>query len=411
MLLTPQDVELFFKLNRALMSFVNQRLEVIPEDNGSTEKLAALSPDTPLKLRDAFLKHTDLIQSFVEENPVHLADDELAIVRSWQYLVPGKFYIFRELTKYTVFLSTDKQPIAYGVLALSQPFEELVPSPLPILTETVLLPFKGRIVYDGMLNTYRISFGPGIRRSLNETFKEAKERYGIVTSLPMSDNPLPAKTPRAKPRPKVQSKEATAEVLQVILQMIDQFCRAHLNDEYAVLCRKLAEKLAQTSLAAFERPPEHLGQRHRAHHRWGQLSPRQEPDSPHAPERHRRLFRYQREYRGSQGGGHPKDAEDLSAGSELDLAEPSGRQPDGVDAGSRWLRDRRSSCFPGSTGDRLQQRFDPLYPRRSTTDSKVSRGMSTEHPLNHFDSFGNNGLQVRTADKTLRVNLVEVLGP
>lgn len=175
MLLTPQDVELFFKLNRALMSFVNQRLEVIPEDNGSTEKLAALSPDTPLKLRDAFLKHTDLIQSFVEENPVHLADDELAIVRSWQYLVPGKFYIFRELTKYTVFLSTDKQPIAYGVLALSQPFEELVPSPLPILTETVLLPFKGRIVYDGMLNTYRISFGPGIRRSLNETFKEAKE--------------------------------------------------------------------------------------------------------------------------------------------------------------------------------------------------------------------------------------------
>ena len=243
MLLTPQDVELFFKLNRALMSFVNQRLEVIPEDNGSTEKLAALSPDTPLKLRDAFLKHTDLIQSFVEENPVHLADDELAIVRSWQYLVPGKFYIFRELTKYTVFLSTDKQPIAYGVLALSQPFEELVPSPLPILTETVLLPFKGRIVYDGMLNTYRISFGPGIRRSLNETFKEAKERYGIVTSLPMSDNPLPAKTPRAKPRPKVQSKEATAEVLQVILQMIDQFCRAHLNDEYAVLCRKLAEKL------------------------------------------------------------------------------------------------------------------------------------------------------------------------
>ena len=27
--------------------------------------------------------------------------------------------------------------------------------------------------------------------------------------------------------------------------MIDQFCREHLNDEYAVLCRKLAEKLAR----------------------------------------------------------------------------------------------------------------------------------------------------------------------
>ena len=32
MLLTPQDVELFFKLHRTLMFFVNQRLKVIPDD-------------------------------------------------------------------------------------------------------------------------------------------------------------------------------------------------------------------------------------------------------------------------------------------------------------------------------------------------------------------------------------------
>jgi hypothetical protein len=29
---------------------------------------------------------------------------------------------------------------------------------LPVLTQTVLLPFKGMIVYDGLLNSYRISF-------------------------------------------------------------------------------------------------------------------------------------------------------------------------------------------------------------------------------------------------------------
>ncbi len=34
-------------------------------------------------------------------------------------------------------------------------------------------------------------------------------------------------------------------ILRVIIEMIDQFCREHLNDEYAVLCRKLAEKLAR----------------------------------------------------------------------------------------------------------------------------------------------------------------------
>jgi len=35
MLLTPQDVELFFKLHRSLMFFVNQRLKVIPDDLAS----------------------------------------------------------------------------------------------------------------------------------------------------------------------------------------------------------------------------------------------------------------------------------------------------------------------------------------------------------------------------------------
>jgi hypothetical protein len=245
MLLTPQDAGLFFKLHRALMFFVNQLLKVLPDDVASPDAFASLSPEVRLKVRDALLGHTDLIQSFADENPAHLTSEELDIVRSWRHLVHGKFYVFRQLKKYMVFLSTDKQPIAYGVLALSQPFEELVGPYLPVLTETVLLPFKDMIVYDGLMTSYRISFGPGIRRSLNESFKEAKARHGIVTSLPMSDEPLPAKAPKARPVPKPPSREDKDEVLRVIIGLIDQFCREHLNDEYAGLCRKLAEKLAR----------------------------------------------------------------------------------------------------------------------------------------------------------------------
>src|SRR6516164_666536 len=236
MLLTPQDVELFFKLHRALMFFVNQRLKVIADDVASPDEFSSLPPDVRLKVRDAFLAHTDLIQQFVDENLAHFTNDELDIVRSWRHLVHGKFYVFRQLKKYMVFLSTDKQPIAYGVLALSQPFEELVGPYLPVLTETVLLPFKGMIVYDGLMTSYRISFGPGIRRSLNESFREAKARHGIITSLPVSDEPLPPKAPKARPVPKPPAKEDKDETLRVIIGLIDQFCREHLNEEYTVLC-------------------------------------------------------------------------------------------------------------------------------------------------------------------------------
>jgi hypothetical protein len=245
MLLEPQDVELFFKLHWALMFFVNKRLQVVPDDIANADAFAALSPKVRLQVRDALNAHIDLIESFVGENPDHLSDDELDIVRSWRHLVHGIFYVFRELKKYTVFLSTDKQPIAYGVLALSQPFEELIGPHLPVLTQTVLLPFKGMIVYDGLMSSYNISFGPGIRRNLNQEFKEAKARHGIVTSLPLSDKPLPPKAPKPRPVPKPPSREEKDEALHDIIGLIDQFCKEHLNEEYAVLCRKLAEKLAR----------------------------------------------------------------------------------------------------------------------------------------------------------------------
>src|SRR5207248_7662952 len=119
-------------------------------------------------------------------------------------------------------LSTDKQPVAYGVLALSQPFEELVGPYLPVLTETVLLPYKDMIVYDGLMSSYNISFGPGIRRNLNQDFKEAKAQHGIVTSLPMSSTPLPSKLPKPKPVPKPPPREDKDEALNVGIGVIDQ---------------------------------------------------------------------------------------------------------------------------------------------------------------------------------------------
>jgi hypothetical protein len=207
MLLHLFELELFFRLHRALMLFVNRRLKVIPDDLSGPEEYAALSPEVRVKVRNAFLANIDLVESFVAENPDHLSEDELDIVRSWRHLVYGKFYVLRDLTKYTVFLSATDPAIAYGVLALTQPFENLIGRHLPVMTQTVLLPFKGKIVYDGLMGRFGMSFGPGIRRSLNESSKEAKARHGIVTSLPMSQELVPPKAQRVRPVPRPVSRE------------------------------------------------------------------------------------------------------------------------------------------------------------------------------------------------------------
>jgi hypothetical protein len=246
MLLEPDDAKQFFRLHRTLLFFVNQRLNVIPNKAATPDEFVDLLMEDGVKLRAALNGKLDLIESFVDENPAHLPEDELDVVRSWRHLEAGRFYVFRELKKYTVFLATTEPVIAYAVLALSQPFEDLVGPYLPVMTQTVLLPFKGKIVYDGVMNRYNISFGPGIRRSLNESFKQAKLRHGIVTTLPMSNEPMVATTtPKPKPIPRPQLREGKDNALGIIIGLIDQFCKVHLNEEYALLCRKLAEKLAR----------------------------------------------------------------------------------------------------------------------------------------------------------------------
>lgn len=249
MLLSIDEAHLFFKLHRALMYFVNDRRRVLPDKLSSPEKFGSQSPEARLKVRNALVDDVDLIESFVDQNPFAFSEEELDIVLSWRRLVAGSFYIYRELKSYTVFLDAGDPPVAYGVVALTQPFEEMVGPYLPVLTETVLLPFRDKIIYDGLLAGpgVSLSFGAGIRRMLKESFDRAKDRYGIVTSLPVSELPASAKkSPRAsKKSPKQRQTHDVQDVLRVVTGLIDEFCRTHLNDEYAALCRKLAEKLAR----------------------------------------------------------------------------------------------------------------------------------------------------------------------
>lgn len=248
MLLQRDEVTQFFKLLASLLTYIDQRLNVLAEDFESPWEYRSLPLELRTKLHETFAQHTNLIEPFVDENPADLSAEELEIVRSWQHVVRGDFFIFRQFRNHAIYIPPETSQPVYGVLALTNTFDELFPQGLPVLTRTSLLPFKGRIIYDGLINYHRISFGPGLRHSLNESYKEAKAQQGIVTSLPMTNRPQPVKTPKAKPSvkpPTPPSKEKNEDVQQIIINLIDDFCLENLNDEYALVCRKLTEKLGR----------------------------------------------------------------------------------------------------------------------------------------------------------------------
>jgi hypothetical protein len=247
---TFDDGKLFYDLYAALLSFVNRKLKVSSEQFSDSREYAATPPEARVAVRDALFTHRELIDEFVQENPAKLKADELEIVATWKQAVVGKFYVFRYLAKYTVFLTSGGSPNkAYGVLGLADPLEEVIGPYLPRLITTVLLPFQGKIIYDGLVSGFNITFGGGMKRMLNEEYKQAKEAFGIITSLP--EREPPPKKPKSQPKTLVRlvgGRSASGEAKELaeeLIKLTDAFCKQFLNEEYAQLCRKLAETLSR----------------------------------------------------------------------------------------------------------------------------------------------------------------------
>ena len=185
MRLSEIDLELFFKLYPALLFYTNQQLNVI-EGATKLDKFKGLSLEEQVEVRDALFDKPSIMDSFVAENPFKFTQEELNIVSRWRHQVRGTFYLVRYLKRHAIFLD-EKATRAYGVVALNDTFEEILGPELPVRLEALLLPFKGRIVYDGFMRYFNIFFGRGFRRDLNEDYQEAKHRYGVITSLPPTE--------------------------------------------------------------------------------------------------------------------------------------------------------------------------------------------------------------------------------
>ena len=172
MKLSPDEVALFYRLMRPLQFYVNQKLDIIPEVDSVETYANDYDMEEKLPVRNAVYEHTDLIDAFVAENPANLSDVELEIVSSWKGFVAGDFYIERFLKKGAIFVNSKETPQVYLVLGLTESLEEMFEYYYrpPILVKTVLLPFKSRIIYDGLFQTYSIYFGGGVKGNLREIY-------------------------------------------------------------------------------------------------------------------------------------------------------------------------------------------------------------------------------------------------
>jgi hypothetical protein len=204
MKLPDSQVERFYAIWRPLILFANERLGVVP-GLPAGDGVESWDVSEVVKIRDALWADDSLREAFLAENPAKLSPEDLAIVESWRHRRAGAFFVLRHLQKYSIFIA-EKPSAVYGVLGLVSPLAEVLPF-VPCCTKAILLPFETHIIYDSLLVPYNIYFGKGIRSSLERTYKDAKERGAILTSL------LPASAPPSRSAAVEAVRASNAKVL------------------------------------------------------------------------------------------------------------------------------------------------------------------------------------------------------
>jgi hypothetical protein len=181
MKLLPEEATLFYKLLFHLQYYV-----LINSDdnkqNISKKEYIAFPVNKKMKYRNDLWSNNDWIDKYVNLNPDNFVEEELEIIEKWKNRVNDKFFIERCLKKYAVFISGQSK--VYGVVGITEDIDEIIsPNEIPAYIETVLLPFKNKIIYDGLFSRYAMSFGRGIREMFKETYNKAKVENQIILKL------------------------------------------------------------------------------------------------------------------------------------------------------------------------------------------------------------------------------------
>ena len=184
--LSSEDYLLYLKLNQSLLAFVAQKLNSKSKVK-NREDFLKLTVEEMLRIRNSLMRNIQLIDEFAKSNPCNFTASELEIIRSWKNYVSGAFFVVKYTRDGAIFLEeAGKNPKAYQVLALGTPFSEVISIPPPVRVDAVLLPFKGRIIYDGLIKKDNILFGSGIARSVRAFCDRAIMEHGLVKSLPFT---------------------------------------------------------------------------------------------------------------------------------------------------------------------------------------------------------------------------------
>jgi hypothetical protein len=178
--LSRSECSLFYETWYGLMGFVNERKKVI----SATIKPVypnPISDEEVYKVREILWKNPELIDDYL--NTAALSNEKVELLKAWRdHHKKGMFFLVDYTPEYAVLIgvSEQKEDILYGTKGIRRSLSDAMQRVIPVQLETVLLPFKNKIIYDSFMTSMPIGYGEGAKKALREMYENALE-HGIIT--------------------------------------------------------------------------------------------------------------------------------------------------------------------------------------------------------------------------------------
>lgn len=183
-ILSPADGELFYEIWIPVLDYANTTKKVHPELPKIVRNMS-VGLDKLYSIAEKVWEDSEFIDRYLEAHP-SLPEEHRQILTGWKRRVHGSFMVERHRRDDTIFIGGEEEhnEKVYSVIGIMSSLYELFPSfVLPMFIHATLVPWKGKIIPDGLINAERIKFGPGIVSTYKERFLKAKREGKIITSL------------------------------------------------------------------------------------------------------------------------------------------------------------------------------------------------------------------------------------
>lgn len=187
MKLSERDARHFFKIVMPLFGWINKNSYYLREITGGD---TLVFPQDGILLWRVIRTRPEIIDEYLEDNHIKSTSDAAKTLTQWkEHFVPGPFLVERYTRKGTVFISV-KTGQVYLVSGISDDFRDYLKDfELPCLIETSIMPFRDRIISEGLMAAKKAGCEPEIKAALAKRYEEAHKSNSLISKLPAEQLP------------------------------------------------------------------------------------------------------------------------------------------------------------------------------------------------------------------------------